>query len=176
MMALAIDPGLTGGVALVCSERGLLEIADIPTQQAAVGKAAIVQRWADAVALDALLERWERRHLAASIGVLERLQPFMGKGERKGASPVALVSMGQTWGVCHSALTRHCAKVVYPTPQQWKRGYALASDKSKSVDEVIRRFQVRLRHDQAEAVLLALWGTGMVAIGAPAEQTDDIFG
>ena len=45
---------------------------------------------------------------------------------------------------------------------QWKKAFRLTSDKTLSVAEVWRRFGITVGHDQAEAILLALWGSGQV--------------
>ena len=48
-ICLGIDVGLNGAIAAVCSQRGLLEHADLPTCDNGAGKDASIKRKIDAV-------------------------------------------------------------------------------------------------------------------------------
>ncbi len=161
MIALGIDPGINGAIAAVCSRRGLLEVANLPTCSNGAGPDARVKRKVDGRALATLLAGWSTRHGFAGehiVGAVERMQAFE-------ASPVTLLSMGHSAGLCEALLLRHCETFVQPLPQQWKRRYGLGKDKAQSVEVARRTFGVvpaRFRHDLAEAALIAHWALGSV--------------
>ena len=61
MLIIGVDPGLTGAISLLCSERGLLECEDLPTctNGQTTGK---MLRWIDVAALQGMLWDWSVRH------------------------------------------------------------------------------------------------------------------
>lgn len=159
MIVIAADPGTSGAIAAVCSRRGLLEVADLPTCSNGSGDAARVRQQIDPEALRALLRDWSNRHafaLEAVAGVIERLQPF-GK-----ASPVTLMSMGYSAGIIEGVMTPFVGALVKPLPREWKKVFGLDATKADSVECARRLYgdalPKRLRHDKAEAVLLARYG------------------
>ncbi len=158
MIALGIDPGTSGAIALVCARRGLLEVANLPTRSNGASEQARVRKQVDPFALRNLLSHWWDKHSLSreySVGAVERMQPFR-------ASMVTLLSMGHSAGICEASLAARCDSVVKPLPQQWKKAFGLGSDKNDS-REVAQRFwsdsRIR-RHDLAEAALIAQWALG----------------
>ncbi len=159
MIIVAADPGTSGAIAVVCSRQGFYDVADLPTCSNGSGDAARVRQQIDPEALRALLRSWSIQYMFARedvLGVIERLQPF-GK-----ASPVTLMSMGYSAGIIEGTLRPFVSRIVKPLPREWKRVFGLAAEKSDSVECARRLYgdalPKRLRHDKAEAVLLARWG------------------
>lgn len=176
-VCLGVDVGLSGAIALVCSRRGLLEHANLPTRSSGAGKGAAVQRKIDAAALRKTLQGWSARHDFARDhvrGVIERMQPF-GPGDKVPAT--TLLSMGMSAGIVEATLVPFCSEPpITVLPRVWKKAFGLANDKDRSVVVARSLFPTigRIRHDTAEAILLAAWGLGEISASpAPAEEDDE---
>lgn len=159
MIIVAVDPGLSGAVACVCSQRGLLELADLPVCANGAGAKATVKRQVDGRALLEMIGEWSARHDFARdevVGVIERIVPF-GK-----ANPSALLSMGYSAGMVEGVLAQFVRRIEKPAPKVWKRRFGLTNDKARSAEAARAlcgdQLPKRLRHDKAEAVLLGRWG------------------
>lgn len=166
MLSIGCDPGINGAIALACSTRGLLEHGSLPTCSNGTSATSRIQRKLDARALRTVLQRWSLKHEFAKdhvTAVIERMQPFVRPGST-GASPVSLMSMGHSAGLLEGVLAAFSHETLQPAPRQWKKQFELTSDKKGSVIEAQRRFPTigRVSHDQAEAILLALWGLGQI--------------
>lgn len=162
MIVLSCDPGINGAVAAYSTTAGVLEWANLPTTEIVTSKASRIRRKADAAGLRTLIRHWSVRHKFAAedvVVVVERMLAMAG-----GASPVTLVSMGHTSGVVEGVLSAWSSTILQPTPMQWKRAMGVTSDKATSQAELRRRFPLlpKMRHDAAEAILLAVWGSGEV--------------
>lgn len=159
MIIVAADPGTSGAIAAVCSRRGFLDVVDLPTCSNGSGDAARVRKQIDPDLLNLQLKIWSACQEWARedvFGVIERLQPF-GK-----ASPVTLMSMGYSAGIIEGTLRPFVCGIVKPLPREWKRVFGLEAKKADSVECARRLYgdalPKRLRHDKAEAVLLARYG------------------
>lgn len=173
-IVIAADPGLSGAIAAVCSQRGLLEHANLPTCDNGAGKSASIRRKIDAVELRRLIGFWRIRHDMARDHiriVIERMSSF-GAGDK--APPASLLSMGFSAGIIEGVLSGVADEpIISVVPRAWKAHYQLGNDKAASVAAAQRLFPTagRIRHDVAEAILLAAWGLadlrGDVAPTAP---------
>lgn len=159
MIVIAVDPGLSGAVACLCETRGLLELADLPVCENGAGEKSTVRRQIDGHAFRAMLKDWSARHqfaLHSVFGVIERMQPF-GKG-----GPVTMMSIGYSAGLVEGVLSEFATVIEKPAAKLWKQRFGLTNDKSKSAVAARMlfgdRLPKRLRHDKAEAALLARWG------------------
>lgn len=181
IVSLGIDPGLSGGVAAICSERGLLEASRLPAMPIARGSKA---RVVDARALRLLLSAWSAKHDFAAaddvVLVVERMTTFGGpNGGKDNAPRGTLLSMGHSAGLVEGVATAFTRRTLRPLPQQWKGVYglvirrtkleALALPDEKKSERKARSVRVaqllyptmgRAVHDIAEAVLLAHFGLG----------------
>lgn len=189
MLAIGCDPGLSGAIALVDGQQRLLECATLPTRSN--GSKGTVKSMLDANALARLLDAWATRHGEPTRAAVERMfarpaqrdaQPTPGKA-LPAPSTATLLSMGYTAGAVEGVLWAMFGEVegftvLRPMPQQWKATYGLKSDKAASVLLARRLFlprsaPARLRHDLAEAALIAHWATGGISIAAaPREPAD----
>lgn len=162
MLILAADPGLSGAICLLNAAAGkLLELDNLPTRSN--GSAGAIERELDGVQLTQMVAHWSMtyefgRHFV--MGVIERLQPF-GQGRAN-----TMMSMGFTEGVTLTVLERYCASVERVSPQRWKRSFGLVSKDEAKVSKTASVQMARrlypdigsvLRHDKAEAVLIAHW-------------------
>ncbi len=165
MIVIGVDPGINGAIAVYSTVSGLLERSKLPTVGLVTGKDAAMRRKVSARELRELVSTWSRRHAFAGeyvLGVIERMQPFPRAGPNRGTSPSSLLSLGHTAGLVEGVISAWCREILTPMPQQWKRGFGLTSKKATSVAECRRRFGITVGHDQAEAILLAVWGLGQV--------------
>ena len=173
MIAIGIDPGVTGAIAAYCTARGLLASAKLPVRVYADPKATIARREVDHGGLRALLQGWSAKHDFAGdyvLGAVERITA------RPGAQALAMLSLGHSCGVSVAVLGPFVRDMLRPTPSQWKRAVGVTAVKATSVAAVQTRLGIKAGHDRAEAILLALWAAGGMnghpaAIPAPQQPT-----
>lgn len=154
MLAISVDPGLTGAISLLCTERGLLECADIPT--CANGTASgSMKRWLDTVALASLLDTWARRHdfaRDAVAGVVERPIPMPTLPAQ------TIASQFDTFGAIRAILARW-ADVHFVNPRDWKKTFGLHQDKDAARACCLRLHRTApvtlvKHHNRAESILI----------------------
>lgn len=138
---IGIDPGRSGAMAVL---RGIdvLLLTDLPTTP---------EGWLDVPrALDCLREVLPAKALV--FGAVEQPAAFTPNA---GALMTLAISFGQT----HALLQQICGRLFTPTPRVWKTQAGLTGDKADSNALVSTLFPQldmrRLRHDKAEALLLA---------------------
>ena len=153
---LGVDPGVTGALALVCAQRGLLEVAGVPV--CSNGTTGVVTREVDVRETNELLRTWSDRHQLArdhlSV-VIERPQAM-----RTG---VTALSQGDSYGALRAVAGMWAQRVERVNPAAWKRTFGLTGEGKAASVECARRLYgeqlpKRLRNDLAEAVLLARYG------------------
>ncbi len=153
---LGVDPGVTGALALVCTERGLLEVAGVPV--CSNGTSGVVTREVDVRETGELLRAWSDRHGLARehlTAVIERPQAMR--------TSVTALSQGDSYGVLRAIAGMWAQRVERVHPAAWKRMFGLTGEGKGGSVECARRLYgeqlpKRLRNDLAEAVLLARWG------------------
>lgn len=162
MLIISCDPGLTGAITLLCSERGLLECEDIPTCENGTTTGSM-KRWVDTAALQATLTLWSRRHDFACQSVqaaIERPIPM----PTLPAQTVA--SQFDTFGAIRALVTSKVAlgAMTIVNPQVWKKAFGLKSDKDASIACALRLYPnakqwiYRKRdHNRAESALIGRW-------------------
>ncbi|NVO06567.1 MAG: hypothetical protein HXX19_11835 [Rhodoferax sp.] len=160
MLVIGVDPGLTGAISLLCSERGLLECEDLPTcgNGQETGK---MLRWIDANALQAMLREWSVGHGFAEHSVhacIERPIPM----PTLPAQTVA--SQFDTFGVIRALVSGKVAPdgMTIINPRDWKKLFGLGTDKNASRETALRLYPeapVKLvkHHNRAEAILIGHW-------------------
>lgn len=151
---LGVDPGLTGAIALLCSRRGMLDIADLPT----CGNGQVtghMKRWTDPDALRTQLGDWREQHDLRG----EDMQFFIERPIAMPSLPAQTVaSQFDTFGVL-----RACFKgATMVNPADWKRFYRITKDKAASLElarTLYPEAQPLLKrakdHNRAEAALIA---------------------
>lgn len=162
MLIISCDPGLTGAITLLCSERGLLECEDIPTCDNGQTSGSM-KRWVDTEALQEMLRGWSSdwRFTEHSVqACIERPIPM----PTLPAQTVA--SQFDTFGVIRALVTSKVAlgAMTIVNPQVWKRTFGLKSDKDASIACALRlypsaaKFLARKKdHNRAESVLIGHW-------------------
>ena len=148
MIVLGIDPGVSGGAAMLSNDpnpTAVLGAARMPTY--VEGKKTLVDadnlfRWWMAWPIDVAVIEWV--HAMPKQGVTSSF------------------SFGRSTGSVE-AVAQLCAKrVVWVSPQRWKKHFGLGSDKYASLDLVQEKFPgwqwtKRVEDGLAEAALMALW-------------------
>ena len=159
MLILGVDPGLTGAIALLCSQRGLLECADLPTCDNGNATGSM-KRWIDVDALQAMLANWSIKHDFASQAVeacIERPIPM----PTLPAQTVA--SQFDTFGVIRAIVGGKVSlkAMTIVNPQIWKKLFGLKADKEASIACALRLYPKAAKllarkkdHNRAESILL----------------------
>lgn len=149
LLILGIDPGVTGGWALL-SQSMELAAGDLP----AAGEGT---------------QRMLSAPLLASV-FLSLGEPTLAVCERVGAMPGQGVSsmfkFGRSVGVIEGVLGALNIPIMYVSPNVWKRAFSLAPEKEFSRQRAIELwpelaselFSRKKDHGRAEAALIALWG------------------
>lgn len=147
---LGIDPGIRGAYCVLDHERQILALADLPT----ITQGGVVGQRIDAHQLAIDLHHLPRN---TTLAVIE------GVTARKGNGVASAHSLGHSLGVITgvvSAITSTPA--LLPAPSLWKRALGLSAKKDTSLRAFAHlwpeRVGLSLRHDQAEAALLAYFG------------------
>jgi Holliday junction resolvasome RuvABC endonuclease subunit len=140
---VGIDPGSDGAVAVIDSECNVLLIADLEKDENTGAT--------DAFALKSALALFAGRIAGFCI---EQPTAFVKNSH-------AMLRLGMSFGVCCAiGQTSAPALIIYPTPRRWKSAMGLSADKDESTSLAFDAFMglpKRMRHDKAEALLLALY-------------------
>lgn len=154
MYVLGIDPGITGGIALVDHNKERVLAMDVPTFLIDIkGK-----KRRNAIDIDALVEMLRDFQGCIDLVVMEEVHPMPTNGS------IACFRLGETFGVLQGVLAAHKMPVHLVSPQKWKKHFdLLKKDKYSSLtmarymfgDEFLMR---KKDHNRAEALLIAQWG------------------
>lgn len=143
-MILGIDPGLSGGLAIISgSHIELLET--IPTEK----KGGFIKRQVDAQKLSNIL-----RVYPDLVCYLE------GVASRPGQGVASVFSFGDTYGTIRGVLGALNIPTYTITPSKWKKELKISS-KDDSLKAAFDLFNVKFKkkdHNIAEALLIAYYG------------------
>lgn len=142
-MILGVDPGLTGGIALVTLDGNLQWAEDMPVIDKNVSATLLFQRLSG---------------LYIKAAVVERVASMPGQGVS------TTFKFGKGYGQVLGVISALEIPLVEPTPTQWKHDMSLSKDKDLSRAVAVKvwpkhaeRFKRKLDNGRAEAALLALW-------------------
>jgi hypothetical protein len=164
MIALGIDPGLTGAMALICQRRGFLDVADLPTCPNGLETGGM-KRWLDATQLWAQMAEWATRFdlgQEAVTAFIERPIPMPKQQVWTSASNFDCL------GVLRAVAKLRGYGPELVTPNAWKRHYGLGRGKDESLEVARRLFPaapigLKKHHNRAEAILIARYGMMRIA-------------
>lgn len=162
MLVIGCDPGLTGAISLICSQRGLLECEDLPTctNGQTTGK---MLRWIDVEKLQTMLAVWAARHAFAERAVhacIERPIPMPSMPSTTTASSF------DTFGVVRALVTGRVSPngMTVVDPSRWKKMFGLHTDKDGSIACAKRLYPDasaslarKKDHNRAESILIGHW-------------------
>lgn len=146
---VGIDPGLTGGIAVLDHNGALQALGDLPIIRD--GKLS----WVDGGRLQSfLIDTLTGRHARALV---ERVQAFPKQGRS------SAFNFGVGFGSILSVLQARHIPIELVTPISWKRAMGLTNDKQASLDKARLLFPDAelsfAKHDgRAEALLIAHYG------------------
>jgi crossover junction endodeoxyribonuclease RuvC len=152
MIALGIDPGIRGGLAVVDNHDGvgrLLDAIDIPVLGGGARERVDV----------AAMRDWILRH-QPSFALIERAQAMPRQGASSG------FKYGRATGALEAAVTLCLVPLEIVEPTAWKRFWKLPpKDKEHGRQRALQLFPAahtllarKLDHGRAEAALIALYG------------------
>ncbi len=147
-MILAIDPGVTGALAVLTETGDLHVVGDLPVRTEIHRRRRTTVL--DPVGLDQLLDLYD------GPIVLEKMTAQGRNGS------LANFSLGQTYGIIHATCVLNSRYPVLAAPQRWKRELNLTTDKKASLAMArdrwgIEHFPLEKHHNRAEAALLGHW-------------------
>lgn len=151
MIAIGIDPGLTGAVGFLL-DGAYLAVEDMPVVVKGVGS---VKNEVSPAGLKQLLRRHVPNDVSCSV-VMERVNSMPGMA----ASSV--FSLGDSFGCARAVVASGGVELTYVAPQTWKKYFKLEKDKELSRALAIKLFptaelHLKKHHDRAEALLMARW-------------------
>lgn len=154
MIIIAIDPGLTGALAMI-DHAGLRKMADMPIMAKSSGT---VKNQVNAAGLTALLREWLSGYSKNEVMVLMESVRAMPK---QGSS--STFSLGHTAGIIEGVVAAKGLPHEMVTPQIWKKHFGLDSDKEKARTLAQRLYPeaslARMKdHNRAESILIARYG------------------
>jgi hypothetical protein len=149
---VAIDPGLSGAVAVLSAEGTLAGLHDTPTLTLRVQRGQ--KQVYDVPGMVALLEPYSGLQVHV---VIEESQPMPGQGTR------SMFTVGLGYGLWIGILASLRMAYTPVRPAVWKRAMALGKDKEASRLRAMQLYpgaELRRKrdHGRAEALLLASYG------------------
>jgi crossover junction endodeoxyribonuclease RuvC len=154
MAVLGLDIGLTGGIAILSEDGGLVDVMDMPVlRDGPSGRPAV-----NAALLAGIVAR-----AGAASAYVELVGPRPGEGAVQG------FSFGRARGIVEGVLAAAGIPVTFIAPAAWKRTIGIAPGKAGAKDaarsEAIRRwpakaelFALKKSDGLAEAALIAVAG------------------
>lgn len=154
MIAIGIDPGLTGAIAFIGPNT--IAVEDLPTMELAGN--GTVRRRIDGMALAQLV----RRHVPAGE-VAEVFCEHVGNVGGKENRTMAQGSLMRTLGAIEAAFDILRMPFTLVVPRSWKGFYDLGSDKAASLRCArtlypVAPLKLAKHQNRAEALLIAHWG------------------
>ena len=151
MLVLGIDPGISGGLALLSGD-GLIHTARMPILKVKGGKSTI-----NIAELGNIITTW-----APTVAALERQQVMRKAGVRPGA--VSSFTTGLNYGVLLGFFYGRKISVHEIIPKTWKKALGLSSDKDESRHRAMQMwpdnandFRLACQDGVAEAALIAYY-------------------
>jgi crossover junction endodeoxyribonuclease RuvC len=148
MQILGIDPGITGGVAVISAEGIRPPMIEDGMRMPLTSHRG--KRIVDGVKLNDWLERFD-----IEAAVVEQVNGRPGQA--------GVFQFGRATGAAEAIAMLHAERMSWVTPPVWKQHFGLSKDKQQSIDEARHRFGNSYCWDKkadngiAEAALLAQW-------------------
>lgn len=158
MRILGIDPGLSGGVALVNFDQERQNIVTgflMPTQEVVAPKGK-KRRSVDVYHLSRLIDAQQQEDIIHAA-VIERVGAMPGQGV------ASTFNFGRAFGSVEGVVAANFIPIVYAAPAKWKKEMRLSKDKGASLKlasetfPTSNLFQLKKNDGIAEAALMAVW-------------------
>jgi len=150
MIVMAIDPGLSGAIAVFIDDV-LIDVVDMPTHELTRnGKA---KRQIAAADLAGIFTQHDPRHV-----IVEKVSAMPGQGV------TSMFSFGRSLGVVEGIVAAYDIPVTYVTPGVWTKGIGRGAGKDASRSRACELYPshqkqfARVKDDgRADAVLIGAW-------------------
>lgn len=157
---IGIDPGLTGGIAVVHRELPAL-VRPMPTVK--VSSKGFVKNALNATEAARILRPFAD---SGTVALVERVNAFPGQGV------ASMFSLGWSFGGILAVLATLGIPTLLVEAKDWKAHFKLTKDKELARSLAVRLFPSVLLpnkgdHGQAEALLIALYGRHQSTIKGP---------
>lgn len=161
MTVIGIDPGITGGLAMLDAQRKLIACAYMPVMVTKTGKTRI-----NPAGLTDLLEAWTVGGTTRPLIALELVNampsvPDKKTGQRRQLGATSGFSLGRSLGTIEGVIAALRMPVEEVSPRSWKQFYGLKGpDKEQSRAAAIKLYPgaalaLKKDHAKAEAILIA---------------------
>jgi crossover junction endodeoxyribonuclease RuvC len=153
----AVDPGLTGALAVIDQAGVIHLLADLPTIQRGSGR---VTRELDAAGLAHIVRPFVGKVIVATVETVS---------SRPGQGVASMFSLGHSSGIIAGVLTALGVPVQGVAPARWKKAMGLiGTDKEAARAAASRLFPSaslhRVKdHNRADSLLIALWASRQAA-------------
>lgn len=161
MIAIGIDPGITGAIAFVRHD-GRADVCDLPTLE--LPGEGTVRRRVHGPGLAQLV----RQHCPVGEPILVVLEDLSVGG--RGSSAQTVGSQYRTRGTLECCLEMLRLEPVAVNARTWKRHYGIGADKADSLriarelfPDLREQLQFAKSHNKAEALLIARYGLKVFA-------------
>lgn len=157
---IGVDPGLTGALAFVHLDHGLIGLHDMPTIENDAPTAKGFRKEIDVQGLRELIRK--------TVPAQDTMTAVLESSGIFGPSVHTTVSIAESRAYTLATLRLMSIDVRRVTPQVWKRMYGLSSDKDECLDKARTifgtvGFERKRDHNRAEAALIAHYGRRMFA-------------
>ena len=154
-MVMGIDPGLSGGIAML-KESGLVATAEMPIAMKGAGTGK-VKNEVNGAALNILLREWVAGQSDEVIVVVEQVSSMPEQGV------ASVMSLGDSRGCIRGVIAARGYPMHWVTPQRWKKHFGLQADKELARAKAIQLYPEaplsrKRDHNVAEAILIARFG------------------
>jgi len=150
MIVMAIDPGLSGAIA-VFEGGALIDIADMPTHE--LSRNGKAKRQISASALAGIFTQYDPRHV-----IVEKVSAMPGQGV------TSMFSFGRSLGIIEGIVAAYDIPVTYVTPSVWTKAVGRGAGKDASRARACELYPTqqksfaRVKDDgRADAVLIGTW-------------------
>ena len=152
MIILGVDPGLSGALAFYDTERGDLDLVDMPTLKAGTGGKRVID-----------IHALHREVSSRADFVDHAFVEFVGT--RPGEGAVGAFSFGEGYGALKGVIVANGVPCTFVRPAVWKKALGVPAAKdgararaSQLMPAHAAKWQ-RVKDDgRSEASLIALWG------------------
>lgn len=154
---IGIDPGLSGGVAILNPDKSLYDLYDMPSCPKSASK-----NWVNADKLNSIIENIiSEPDCKEVIAIVEDVHAMPGQGV------TSMFTFGEGLGCIRGVLVANAIPIVWITPQKWKKYFNLSKEKNVSTAKACNLYpqhtnllvtpRGRSIDGRAEALLIARW-------------------
>jgi crossover junction endodeoxyribonuclease RuvC len=154
---LAIDPGLSGSLAIIGG--GAVEVFDLPVHKTQHGAKGVVRHELDLHSLKLLLTGRPIEHC-----IIERVGPMPKQGV------TSMFRFGYSAGCLYGLIIGLGLPISFVTPQQWQRHHGIGAAPEAAVQRALQLFPAlaasltrKCDHNRADAALIATYGLRFVS-------------